>query len=104
MNFTSLIADIMVQSEMYGVPAPKPSNVNMPIIIIVAAAVTIGVATGVILLIKRMLKKKNNINNAQALYGPPENFKKKSKVEPPEDLYGCPRPGDMDEEEPTDEE
>ena len=43
------------------------------------------------------MSKKNN-NNAQGLYGPPSMFNKAKDVEPPEDLYGCPRPDGMDEE------
>ena len=68
---------------------------------IIIPAVVIGIAVGLIALVKKMIKK-NIQNNAQGLYEPPEMLKKKRDVEPPEDLYGCPRPDDM-YDEPTEE-
>lgn len=64
MKLTSLIADI-VPSEIYGVPAPEPVKDNVTTIMIAVSIVTIGVVTGVILLVKKMLKKKNNNKDAQ---------------------------------------
>ena len=96
----NLIGDAKIEMQTYNpklvAPLYGPPNTFLGVPIRIAISVVcIGVVVGIIVLVKRKMKK-NDINNAQALYGPPENFKKKSKVDPPEDLYGCPRPDGMD--------
>ena len=82
----------------YGVPTPEIKIPAAPIIIAISA-VCVGVTVGIVILVKRKMKKNNINNEARCLYGPPSFYKKPRDKEPIEDLYGCPRPDEIDEPE-----
>ena len=94
MNFINLIADLATPYS----PHNTESNMVEAIgIIVIGSALVVGVVALTAFLLAKITKRNNINNNAQGLYGPPSMFNKK-EVDPPEDLYGCPRPDGIDEE------
>ncbi len=70
----------LVGNTVYGVFKPEPEKPNYSLIIGISTA-CVGVIAGIIILIKKKHKKSNQKKN-----------------DGPEDLYGCPRPDEMDGE------
>ena len=108
MRFSSIIADVIVNQDtatlepqaLYGPPSADTVNVG-PILAI--SAICIGVVVGIILIVKKSIKKsikepikEKNFDGVQVLYGPPRTRIRKKTTKPPEDLYGCPRPEEME--------
>jgi len=95
LKISNLFADAvnyLQQSDLYGPPQAFEHDNSSVTPIIIISAIGVGIVAGLVVLIRRKLKKCNNNSSPQGLYGPPSMF------EPPEDLYGCPRPDDLDSE------
>ena len=85
MKFVNLIADFMYESQaLYGVPDPEPISDKNVGIIVAISTIVIGVVAGIIVLVKRTIKKKN------------DNVQTSEVTRPPERLYGCPRPDEKE--------
>ena len=84
MRILGVLADIINTKRpepLYGIFNPEPATPEFnatPVIII--SAVCVGVVAGIIMLVKKSLKNRE-INNAQALYGPPQMFNKPNELD-----------------------
>ncbi len=94
-DFVALFANILnpvpVQLPLERETTPPRAPFQMTTGTLIIASLLCVIVVLIIILIL-MYYKRDKYINAQGLYGPPNTF------EPPQDLYGCPRPEEEPEE------